>query len=103
MDWDRVHAMRITVLGVVTTIVLAGCAASPPPTDPSRSPAAPFTVVETGIPEIRAALESGRITSRQLVAQYLARIATYEDRINGIITVNPHALEEADRLDQERK
>jgi amidase len=34
--------------------------------------------------------------------QYLARIATYEDRLNAIITVNPRALDEADRLDRER-
>ena len=68
------------------------------PTDASApASAAPFTIVETGVPELQAALQSGRITSRQLVTQYLARIATYEDRINAIITVNPRALEEADR------
>src|SRR4029079_8338687 len=34
--------------------------------------------------------------------QYLIRIATYEDRVNAAIYVNPHALEEADALDRER-
>lgn len=49
-----------------------------------------------------AALESGRVTSVMLVQQYLERIATYEDRLNAVITVNPHALEEAAQLDKER-
>ena len=39
---------------------------------------APFSVVEAGIPEMKAALEQGRVTSRELVTQYLTRIALYE-------------------------
>jgi amidase len=63
----------------------------------------PFSIVEATIPEMQAALKSGRITSRDLVTQSLLRIATYEDKLNAIITVNAHALEEADALDRERK
>src|SRR5215467_8493256 len=62
----------------------------------------PFTVVEASITDMQAALRSGRVTSRELVLQSLARIATYEDKLNAIITVNPRALEEADALDRER-
>jgi amidase len=62
----------------------------------------PFTVVETGIPELRQALAEGRITSRRLVVEYLTRIALYEDQLKAIITVNPKVLEEADALDRER-
>ena len=62
-----------------------------------------FSVVEATIPELQAALRSGRVTSRELVLQYLARIATYEDKLNAVITVNPRALEEADTLDRERQ
>jgi len=62
----------------------------------------PLTVIETSIPALRAALETKRLTSRQLVEMYLARIALYEDRVNAIITVNPNALAEADVLDRER-
>ena len=72
---------------------------------PATSQAAPtvaFTVVEATIPQMRAALEQGRISSRGLVQQYLTRIALYEDRLNAIITVNPRALEEADLRDRER-
>src|SRR6185436_1729853 len=65
-------------------------------------PKQPFTIVEATIPDMQAAMKSGRVTSRELVLQSLVRIATYEDRINAIITVNPNALKEADERDQER-
>jgi len=68
-----------------------------------EQPKPPFSVVEASIPEMQAALKAGRVTSRELVTQYLLRIATYEDKLNAAITVNPKALEEADALDRERK
>ena len=34
-------------------------------------------------------MADGRVTSRELVLQYLTRIALYEDRLNAVITVNP--------------
>ena len=61
-----------------------------------------FTVVEATIPEMRTAMEHGRVTSKELVQQYLMRIATYEDRLHAAITVNPRALEEAEARDRER-
>jgi amidase len=59
-------------------------------------------VVETGIPEMRDALAQGRTTSREIVQQYLTRIALYEDRLNAVIAVNPNALTEAGDRDRER-
>ena len=61
-----------------------------------------FTVVETGIPEIQAALKSKKLTSRELVIQYLTRIAMYDSRLHATITVNPNAIKEAEQLDRER-
>jgi amidase len=61
-----------------------------------------FSVVEATIPEMRTAMEQGRITSRELVTQYLTRIAFYEDKLHAAITVNRHALDEADECDRER-
>jgi len=52
---------------------------------------------------MQKAMQDGRITSRQIVEQYLQRIGLYEDRLNAVMAVNPKALVEADRLDQERK
>lgn len=61
-----------------------------------------FQVVEATIPEMQAALREGHVTSQELVRSYLVRIALYEDKLNAIITVNPRAIEEAERLDKER-
>jgi amidase len=60
-------------------------------------------VVEATIPEMQKAMQEGRTSSRKMVEQYLVRIALYNDKLNAVITVNPKALEEADRLDQEHK
>src|SRR6202158_1636110 len=68
----------------------------------NRAPSQPFNVVEDGIPAIRAAMAQGRITSRDLVTQYLVRIALYEDKLHAAITVNRLALQEADERDRER-
>ena len=62
----------------------------------------PFSVVEATIPEMRAALEQKRVTSRELVTQYLIRIATYEDVLHAAVSINPNALHDADELDRER-
>ncbi len=67
-----------------------------------RSQSKPFAVEETTIADIHAAYKSGQLTSHQLVQMYLDRIEAYNKKgpmINSIITVNPKALEEADRLD----
>jgi amidase len=64
--------------------------------------ARPFTVVEATIVDMRTAMEQKRVTSRELVTQYLTRIATYENKIHAAITVNSRALQEADERDRER-
>jgi amidase len=61
----------------------------------------PFSVVEAAIPEMRAAMEQHRVTSHDLVVQYLTRIALYENKLHAVITVNPNALQEADERDRE--
>jgi amidase len=62
----------------------------------------PFTVVEATIPEMQAALAGKRTTSRELVTQYLVRIAMYDRVLHSLVTVNPKALTEADERDRER-
>jgi len=66
-------------------------------------PARPFSVVEASIADMQRAMRDGRVTSRQLVEQYLIRIALYEEKLNATLAVNPKALDEADRLDRERR
>ena len=84
----------------VAAILAAGCA-GPMSTAGTRT-ATGFSVVETGIPELQKAMSEGRVTSRQLVVEYLLRIALYEDQVKAIITVNPNVLAEAEALDRER-
>jgi amidase len=62
----------------------------------------PFNPVEATIPQMRAAMEQGRLSSHELVMLYLARIGMYEDKLHCVITVNPRALQEADDRDRER-
>ena len=63
----------------------------------------PFTVVETSLTDVQAALRAKRVTSVQLVTQYLLRIATYEDLLHAALHVNRNALREAETLDRERR
>ena len=61
-----------------------------------------FQIVETSIDQIHAAFRAGRLTARQLVQAYLDRIEAYDKHgplIHSMITVNPLALNDADRLD----
>ncbi len=53
----------------------------------------PFTVVERHrSPRCRPRWRSARTTSREIVTQYLTRIALYEDTLHAALTVNPRAL-----------
>jgi len=69
---------------------------------PITKQAITFNVVEASIPDMQAALASGRVTSRDLVAAYMSRIAQYEGTLNAVINVNLNAYSEADDLDRER-
>jgi amidase len=62
-----------------------------------------FQVVETSISETQAAIRTGKVTCHQLVQTYLDRIAAYDQstRLNTVVTLNPKAMEDADRLDRE--
>ncbi len=66
------------------------------------TPSNDFNVVETTIADIHSAYRSGGLSARQLVQAYLDRIAAYDQTgpaINALISTNPRALEETDRLD----
>jgi Asp-tRNA(Asn)/Glu-tRNA(Gln) amidotransferase A subunit family amidase len=72
------------------------------PVETIAASAQPFNVLETTISGIHAAFKAATLTARQLVQIYLDRIAAYDQKgpaINAIISINPGALDEADRLD----
>lgn len=65
----------------------------------------PFTLPEATITDMQKAMESGRLTSKELVQQYLNRIEKYDNQgpaLNSILTLNPQAIEIAEQLDKER-
>ena len=67
-----------------------------------RAADTPFQVVEASVGDIHAAMKAGKITARQLVQMYLDRIEALDKKgptINSVISINPAALAEADRLD----
>ena len=69
-------------------------------TAPAAAPR--FEIIEATIPQMREAMEQGRLTSRRLVEMYLARIGMYQQTLKAAIYVNANALKEADERDRER-
>ncbi|MEU6486116.1 amidase [Streptomyces sp. NPDC046887] len=66
-----------------------------------------FDVVETGIADLRAALEKGETTAVELLAAYLARIDAYDrpgtaTALNAMVVLNPDAHAEAEASDARR-
>jgi amidase len=64
-----------------------------------------FTVVEASISQLRAALEAGTVTSVELVARYLNRIAFYDRHgiaLNAVPVLNPQAFADARASDERR-
>ena len=84
----------------VLFVAVAGCGV---PDDGGDGAA--FDVMERSITELAAALDAGTVTSRELVAGYLARVDAYDRRgpaLNAMVVINPNAAAAADALDAER-
>jgi Asp-tRNA(Asn)/Glu-tRNA(Gln) amidotransferase A subunit family amidase len=63
-----------------------------------------FALMEATVADIHQAYRSGLLTCRELVQQYLDRIAAYDKQgpaVNAILHLNPRALETADALDRQ--
>ena len=66
----------------------------------------PILKTELTIQDIQNEMESGKLTSKELVMYYLYRIAKYDQdrpKINSILEINPDAIFIAEALDHERK
>ena len=79
---------RIAALTVAAAAVATVAAQQRGGAQPARQATRPFSVVEATIPEMRTAMEQGRVTSRELVRQYLERLGMYEDTLHAAIAVN---------------
>ena len=88
--------MKLSVLVKILFTVLAVNAAT------ISSGFADDLCFEKSVFELQDEFNSGKLSSVQLVDYYLKRIKVYDGLINAMITVNPKAMEEAKRLDEER-
>ncbi len=102
---------RLALVIAVTAAIGVQLAANPGGVGSAR-----FTVVEATITDIQKGLQTGLITTEQLVQMYLTRIATYDPRsrrvtdaegrtffgLNSYIYLNPQALNEARASDAAR-
>src|SRR5262245_46572641 len=93
-SWRPARSWRPALAGLV--LAGAGIAAQAP----AHAPA--FDVFEKSIVELQDAMRAGRVTSKELVDSYLARIRAYDKAgpaITAFISLNPRAADEAAALD----
>ena len=80
-----VIGMLIFLLALAAFVASAATFAAGMAQSPAARPPA-FSVVEATIPDMQRAMQQHRLTSRQLVTEYLTRIALYEKRINAAMS-----------------
>ena len=70
---------------------------------PERAAALDALLTGKTIPELQSLLDSGDLTSAELVTYYVDRIRRYDlDKLNSVMELNPEALDIARKLDAER-
>ena len=62
-------------------------------------------IMDATVSELTNEMEAGNVTSKQLTQMYIDRINAYDSKLklNSIISINPNALKDAQKLDKERK
>jgi len=86
--------------------VAAGTAAGVAKVAGAAGGSAGAAILDAGALEQQAQMQAGKLTSKSLVQQYLARIAAIDKAgpaINAVIELNPDALQIAEAMDRERK
>jgi Asp-tRNA(Asn)/Glu-tRNA(Gln) amidotransferase A subunit family amidase len=94
--------LGLCVALLVGTATALAQSSSPAP----ASASAEADLIERPIEDLQRDMQAGRLTSRQLVEFYLARIAAYDRQgpwLNAIAAINPKAREVASALDAERQ
>jgi len=65
-----------------------------------------FNPLEKDVPALGEAMERGETTAADLVEYYLNRIELYDQQgpcLNAIVCINPNAIADAEKLDEERR
>ena len=89
-------------MGLLASLMAMSVAWTSPARAQVNDRAVPFQIMEATTDDIHAAFKSGKLTARELVQGYIDRINAFDKagpNINSVITINPNALEEADKLD----
>lgn len=61
-----------------------------------------MNLLNANLETIKLFLDEGKITSKELVQFYIDRIDKYDNKIKSFVTLNPHALREAEEIDKKR-
>jgi len=94
--------MRLVDVLAFAVIALCGVAGAGLGQTRGATPSSGFEVTEATIDDVESALRAGRVTCRDVVLAYLARIRAYDKigpALNAVQSMNPHVLDQADRLD----
>ncbi|CAN5286741.1 amidase [soil metagenome] len=84
-------------------IGLAAVACAMAPLGATAATRAGYDVAEKSIPQLKADLAAGRVTSAELVRLYEARIVKLDPKLHAVIAVNPLALKQAAASDAARR
>ena len=104
LKWSRRRFLNLAVAGAGTATFLNHCRSIQSPSA-LRSQMG-FELEETTVTRLQEAMRSGRLSSHSITQMYLNRIQELDRRgpaLRAIIEVNPDALSEAERLDEERR
>ena len=102
--WTRRRFLNLAAVGAGTPALLTRCRSSQSPS--VLRARAGFELEEITVAQLQEAMRSGRLSSHSITQMYLNRIQELDRRgpaLRAIIEVNPDALSEAERLDEERR
>jgi amidase len=97
--------MRTLKLTTVLTLLLLAACTQPQPAADTAPAAPPFNLEEATIADLQAKMESGELTSKQIVEAYIARIREIDEagpELRSVLQINPDAVTIAEELDRER-
>ena len=97
--------MERRLLPVVLGLLILGLACPAPAPEGSKSSRSTYGIEEKTVAEMIEDMESGRVTSEQLVEVYLDRIDSLDrsgPNLRSVLSLNPRAVDEARELDAER-
>lgn len=97
---------RRLLLSALVAVCVSACQLQTPATAPQPAIDAPFPYAEASISELGTLMGRGELDSRTLTRAYLDRIAAIDHagpRLRSVLELNPDALKDAGKLDDERR